>query len=1194
MFPLSFAQRRLWFIDQFEGPSPTYNIPTALRLSGQVDSEALDAALRDVIGRHEVLRTVFGVADGEPYQRVLDLADLTWELHVVDLPATTDGPADLAGAVAEAAGYAFDLSAEVPIRAWLFRAAPDEQVLVVVVHHIAADGWSMGPLARDVSVAYEARCEGGAPQWEPLPVQYADYALWQRELLGDDQDPESLISRQVGYWRETLAGAPEELTLPYDKPRPAVASHCGHTVPLDIPAEAHARLLEVARAEGVTTFMLLQAALAVLLSRMGAGADIPIGAPVAGRTDEALDDMVGLFVNTLVLRTDLSGNPTFRELLSRVRKASISAFAHQDVPFERLVEELAPARSLARHPLFQVMLSLQNNAETSLDLSGAQQGGRLYAGESMAKFDLELTVGEVFGPDGAPGGLRGAVIAAADLFDAGSVEHLVEALVRVVGAVVEEPGLRLSAVEVLGEAERRRVLVEWNGTAIGVPVGTIPQLFEARVADAPDAVAVVADGVEVSYAELDARANRLARLLVGQGVGPESVVGVCLQRGVDVVVALLAVLKAGGAYLPIDPAYPAERVEFMLADAGALCVVTSRGLLGVLPEGAVQVVLDEPSVVAELGVLGDSPLSDVERGGVLLAAHVAYVIYTSGSTGRPKGVVVTHANVARLFAATEGWFGFGAGDVWTWFHSFAFDFSVWELWGALLYGGRVVVVPFGVSRSPGDFLRLLVDERVTVLSQTPSAFYQLMQAEALEPELGRELVLRTVVFGGEALDPARLREWYGRHPQGGPRLVNMYGITETTVHVTYAPLGVAAAVEGAPSVIGRGIPDLQLYVLDGWLKPVPVGVPGELYVAGGGLARGYLGRAGLSAQRFVASPYGGPGERMYRTGDVVRWSAGGELEFVGRADDQVKVRGFRIETGEVEAVVAACPQVAQVSVVVREDMPGDERLVAYVVAAEGVDGSVEGGVREAARRFASERLPGYMVPAAVVVLDELPLTVNGKLDRRALPAPEYTTGTGRGPSTVREELLCAAFAEVLGVDSVGVDDDFFALGGHSLLVIRLVEVLRTHGVTVSVRALFQTPTVAGLAAASGVESVVVPANAIPEGARAITPDMLPLVDLTADEVERIVATVEGGAANVADVYPLAPLQEGMLFHHLLADGGEDTYVLPTVLEFDTRDRLDAFAGALQRVVDRHDILRTAIVWEGLREPVQVVWRHAQL
>ncbi|MFI6158239.1 amino acid adenylation domain-containing protein [Kitasatospora sp. NPDC051170] len=1055
--PLSFAQRRLWFLGQLDGPSATYNVPVVLGLSGEVDRAALGLALRDVIGRHEVLRTVYRVAEGEPYQHVLGVEELDWGLEGGVVAAS-----ELAGAVAAAAGGVFDLSVEVPIRAWLFSVGPDEHTLVVTIHHIAGDGWSMGPLGRDVSAAYAARCAGVAPEWVPLPVQYADYALWQRELLGSVADPESVLSRQVDYWRGALAGAPEELELPFDRSRPAVASYRGHSVGLDVPAEVHARLVELARAQGVTVFMLLQGALSVLLSRLGAGTDVPVGTAVAGRTDEALDDLVGFFVNSLVVRTDLSGDPTFVEVLGRVREASLAGFAHQDVPFERLVEELAPERSLSRHPLFQVMLTLQNNARGVLDLAGVSVEG-VTTLSVAAKFDVEVLVSEAFDAEGRAAGLRGVVIGAADLFAEASVELLARRWVRVLEAVVADPSVRLSAVDVLGEAERHRVLVEWNDTAGEVPSSLVPESFAAQVARTPDAVAVVFDGVEVSYAELDGRANRLARLLVGRGVGPESVVGLCLPRGIDTVVALLAVWKAGGAYLPIDPGHPVERIAFTLADGGAACVLTDGSTAAVVPASTPAVLLDAPATVAELAGLEATPLAEAELGGPLLPGHIAYVVYTSGSTGLPKGVAVTHGALASYVGSVPSVVGFGAAGVggagvggrFLLLQPAVTDLGNTVVFASLCSGGQLHVLGSDVVTDPVAVAGYVAGCGIDFVKVVPS---HLAALGAGPGGLGALVPGGSLVLGGEAASAGLVAELSS--VAGGCGVFNHYGPTETTVGVVAGPLEV---VDGVVP-LGRPVANTRVFVLDEGLEPVAPGVVGELYVAGAQLARGYVNRAGLSAERFVACPYGN-GERMYRTGDRVRWTADGRLVFAGRADDQVKVRGFRVEPGEVQAVVAAHPRVAQAVVVARQDSPGDTRLVAYLVPEEQAQGANdENELIASVRELSTSRLPGHLVPSAFVVLEALPLTGNGKLDRKALPAPELSVGS-RGPSTPREELLCAAFAEVLGLESVGVDDDFFQLGGHSLLAVRLVSRIRAEaGLEVPLRLVFEAPTVAGLAA----------------------------------------------------------------------------------------------------------------------------------
>ncbi|MFE9421943.1 amino acid adenylation domain-containing protein, partial [Kitasatospora sp. NPDC006697] len=1168
--PLSFAQQRLWFLAQLDGPSATYNIPAVVRLSGAVDLAALRTALRDVLERHEVLRTVFPTSGGVPHQRIVPTAELDWELELVRTE-----PAETEGLVARAAGHCFDLAAEVPVRAWLFEESADERVLVLVVHHIAGDGWSMGPLARDVSTAYAARTEGRAPEWEPLPVQYADYALWQRELLGDAADPQSLLSQQVGYWRQALAGAPAELELPFDKVRPAVSTHRGFSSRLELSAELHARLVELARERGVTLFMVFEAALAVLLSRLGAGADIPIGSVVAGRVDEALDDLVGFFVNTLVIRTDLSGDPRFTEVLDRVREAGLGAFAHQDVPFDRLVEDLAPSRSLSRHPLFQVMLTLQNNADPELRLGDTRVGG-LSLESGTSKFDLEVTAAEQFAA-GAPAGLLGSVKVASDLFDEPAAWALAERLVRVLEAVAADPELRVGSVGVLGEVELRRVVSEWNDTAVELPVVTVPGLFAARVSEAPDAVALVCDGVVVSYGELDERANRLARLLVASGVGPESVVAVAMGRSVELVVAFLAVWKAGGAYLPLDLSYPAERLEYVFADAAPVVVVCTGVTRGAVPGGCEVLVVDEPAVVERLAAYSDEPFLRAE----LLPAHPAYVMYTSGSTGLPKGVVATQRDVVEL-VSDRSW-GVGAGARVLFHAPHAFDASTYELWAPLAAGGTVVTV--AGARIDGAGLRHLIAELALTHVHVTAGLLRVLA----EDDPGCFVGLREVLTGGDVVPAAAVR----RVLQACEELTvrHLYGPTETTLNATRHLVSAPEAV-GDPLPIGRPMDNTRVYVLDEHLAPVAVGVAGELYIAGAGLARGYLGRSALTAERFTACPFG-EGERMYRTGDLVRWNAEGELVFAGRADEQVKIRGFRVEPGEIEAVLAGAEQVGQVVVVAREDVPGDKRLVAYVVATEETDPN---GLPTLLRGYVAEQLPDFMVPSAVLVLDALPLTVNGKVDRKALPTPDYAAGAAvrRDPTSLQEEIICKVFADVLGLPSIGMDDNFFELGGHSLLAVSLVEKLRLRGVSVSVRALFASPTPAGLSAAGGKGDVVVPPNLIPADATEITPEMLPLVTLTAAEIAEVVA-VAGGAANVADVYPLAPLQEGIFFHTLMGvEGGGDVYVQPTVLRFTARERLDAFVAAVQSVVDRHDILRTAIAWQGLPEPVQVVCRRARI
>ncbi|MFI6440755.1 amino acid adenylation domain-containing protein [Streptomyces sp. NPDC050759] len=1148
--PLSSAQQRLWFLHELEGPSATYNIPAVMRLSGAVDTGALDAALRDVLGRHEVLRTLFPSVEGRPYQRVVPVEELGEVLTVV--PAALVGPAGLTASISGAEGHCFDLAAEVPFRAWLFEAGADDHVLVLLVHHIAGDGWSLVPLARDLSVAYTARLADREPGWAPLPVQYADYTLWQRELLGEAQDPESLLSRQLAYWRSALSGIPEELPLPVDRARPAVATRRGGSVTLEIPALLHARVAELARDEGATVFMVLQATLAVLLSRLGAGQDIVIGTPTAGRTDTALDDLVGFFVNTLVLRTDVSGGPSFGELLARVREQALDALAHQDVPFERLVEELAPARSMARHPLFQVTLALQNNADPVLHLPGLRTSV-LPDEDNPAKFDLSFDLRERVDEHGRPAGMTGEIFYAVDLFDHAGIEQLAERFTRVLDTMATDPDQRVDQVPVLSAAEREKVLHTWNDTSRSVPPTTLPALFQDQAARTPEATAVVFDGTTVTYGELNTRANRLAHHLIEHGVGPEDIVGMALPRSVDLVVAMLGVLKAGAAYLPIDTEYPEERVRFMIEDAKPSYVVTLQATAARLPADAPLLVLDDAATQEELTAhpAWSHDPTDIERTGPLTPAHPAYVIYTSGSTGTPKGVAVPHHSITNFITVhRESVFACAAGlsdrrplrvALTT---SISFD-AVWDQLSCLLEGHELHVVSTEVLSDIGLLATWLDAHDVDFLELTPTHMAAAV-SEGLFDNGRRTPAL--LVVGGEAV-PDSLWEWLGSLGEG-TRSFSFYGPTECTVYQVFAePRSTPRPILGGPSF------NMRVFVLDDGLEPVVPGVTGELYVAGAGLARGYLNRPALTAERFVACPFGAPGERMYRTGDLARWRADGTLEFVGRADDQVKIRGFRIEIGEVEAVLARYPGIARAVAVVREDIPGDKRLVGYVVPAPGQSTDQITQLPGLLRRHAAGPLPDYMVPAAVVVLDRLPLTANGKLDRKALPDPDYAVAsTHRAPTTLREEMLCAAFAEVLGLPGVGVDDHFFELGGHSLLATRLVARIRALlGLEITIRALFEAPTVAALAGA-----LVEAGPSRPALVAGVRPESLPLS--FAQQRVWIIGQLAGPSA---------------------------AYNMPLVLRLSGPLDRQALAAALADVVGRHESLRTVFpVVDG--EPVQQI------
>ncbi|MFI6870290.1 amino acid adenylation domain-containing protein [Nocardia sp. NPDC050406] len=1066
--PLSLAQQRMWFLNQFDTTSAAYNIPVAVRLTGELDTAALQHAIADVIARHETLRTIYPQIDGAAQQVVLPVPKASSDApsfpgapspkpaaraSIPDLTPLSVTPADLPDRIAAIASTGFDVTSEVPLRAALFRVDADdiEHVLVFVAHHISADGWSMGPLTRDVMVAYASRATGEPPAWSPLPVQYADYTLWQREVLGSEDDPTSLVSAQTEYWRTALADLPDEINLPADRPRPPVASLRGGTVTFPISAEIQEGLRRIARERNATMFMVVHTALAVFLARLSGTGDIAIGTPVAGRGEAELDDVIGMFVNTLVLRTQVTGQLSFDELLAQVKDTDLKAFAHADIPFERLVEVLNPERSTARNPLFQVMLAFQNLQDSSFELPGLRISP-LESGAQTSQFDLALALRET-----GDAGIYAVFTYARDLFDESTVEVFAERFTALLEAITTFPDAPVGDLPLLDPAEYD-LLTHVHGDDV-MATGLLPDLLTAGLRHGPERTAVRWRGTSISYGDLDAYTSRLARVLIDRGVGPEKLVAVAFPRSLGMVMAVLAIAKAGGAHVPIDPTYPQDRVRHMITDSGAVIGLTSNAFVDSLPAEVRWLVMDDPATDAVVGTKSGESVTDAERTAPLRMGHPAYMIYTSGSTGKPKGVVVTHAGVGGLADYAVARYDLHPDHRMLHICSPSFDPSVLE-WVCAFYTGAALVIAPSEIMGGAELAELMRAEEVTHAIITP-AVLGTMDPAGLEQ-------LEMLSVGGDVTTPELLAKW-----QPGRVYHNAYGPTETTIISSYAQL-----TPGRHITIGQPVHGMSALVLDARLNPVPPGVAGELYLAGGALARGYRNRPGLSAERFVANPWGAPGSRMYRTGDMVRWyaepqdrsgnraapSVSWELDYVGRTDFQVKIRGFRIELGEIDAVLAGHEDVDFAITLGRKNNAGVTVLVSYVLGAAGraVDPA-------ALTDYAARVLPPHMVPSAIVVLDEVPLTPVGKLDRNALPEPVLAQREYRAPATALEQAVADTFAEVLNVDQVGADDDFFALGGNSLLATQVVGKLHTRtGARLAVATFFGDATVTGLARQLGV------------------------------------------------------------------------------------------------------------------------------
>ncbi|MBX8484721.1 non-ribosomal peptide synthetase [Pseudomonas cichorii] len=1171
--PMSFAQQRLWFLAQMEGASEAYHMPAGLRLRGVLDASVLQNALDRVVERHEALRTRFVPHASQQAVQVIDAENIGFTLKRIDLSGQADAKLQMQTLAHEEALAPFDLERGPLVRGTLIRLGETEHVLLVTLHHIISDGWSIGVLTREVAALYDALRQGHADPLPPLTLQYADYAAWQRRWLTGE-----VLEKQSRYWKETLADAPALLTLPTDRPRPAEQSYSGASLPVTFDEDLTQALKALSQRHGATLYMTVMSAWAALLSRLSGQDDVVIGSPMANRTRAEVEPLIGFFVNTLAIRIDTSDQPDVSALLARVKAQTLAAQRHQDLPFEQVVEIVNPFRSLSHTPIFQAMLSWQDAGvgQAALGELLLEDLGLL---NDIAKFDLSLDLGETNGR------LSGNLEYASALFDEATAQRYLGYFERILRAMAADDRLVVEHIELLDANERQRVLQDLNPARTPYPHDlTIHRLFEDQASIRGDELAVAFEGQRLSYNELNRQANRLAHHLIGLGVRPDDRVAICVERSARMVVGLLGILKAGAAYVPLDPDYPEQRIAYMLQDSTPSVLVSQHDVLGRVPQLTIPLVLlDEPITGRD-----DNPvIAD------LRPEHLAYVIYTSGSTGNPKGVMIEHRALVNYSLDAARLFELNTRDTVLQQNTLNFDLSIEEIFPALLAGATLKPSRnlFGTRQDD--------DEPVTTMVHMTAAHWHTMVGEwHLNAALAERQLknVRLINVTGDALSAQKLQQWETIRP-AHVKLVNTYGPTEATVSCTAAYVqGSADGSEASGNAtIGTPMANTRIYLLDGQQQPVPFGASGEMFIGGDGVARGYLNLDDVTRERFLADPFSDqPNARMYKTGDLARYLPDGRIEYLGRNDFQVKVRGFRIELGEIEARLGSLPGIKESAVIARADSEGEKRLLAYVVPHEGQ--SIDASQLHAQL---TPLLAEYMMPAAFVSLPAFPLTANRKLDRQALPEPTAEACANRvheAPQGVTETLLAQVWQEILGAETVGRNDHFFALGGHSLKAVSLIERLREQGLVADVRAVFSAPLLRDMAKAidSGSDSLfVAPANLIPDGCTALTPDMLPLVQLSQPQLDTLIQRVPGGAANVQDIYPLVPLQQGILYHHMLGHEG-DAYLVRSMIEFDDRTHLDAFLDALQQVIDRHDILRSAVQWSGLPQAVQIVQRQATL